>query len=51
MLTLSFIVKAIGFDDLLLDLGGHGQHQLQHLSHVITGTLPSLLHPRSIVWH
>lgn len=51
MLTLSFVVEAVGFDNLLLDLGCHREHQLQHLSHVIAGTFSSLLHPCSIFWY
>lgn len=51
MLTLSFVVEAVGFDNLLLNLGCHREHQLQHLSHVIAGTFSSLLHPCSIFWY
>lgn len=51
MLTLSFVVEAVGFDNLLLNLGGHGEHQLQHLAHVVAGTFSSLLHPCSVFWY
>lgn len=51
MLTLSFVVEAVSFDDLLLDLRGHGEHELQHLAHVVAGTFPGLLHPRRVFRH
>lgn len=51
LLTLSFIIEAIGLNNLLLNLGGHGEHQLQHLAHIIAGTFSRLLHPCSIFWH
>lgn len=51
MLTLSFVVEAVGFDNLLLNLGGHREHQLQHLAHVVAGTFSSLLHPCSVFWY
>lgn len=50
-LTFSLIIESIGFNHLLLNLGGHREHKLQHLAHVVAGTLSSLLHPCSIFWY
>lgn len=50
-LTLSFVVEPICLDNLLLNLRGHREHQLQHLAHVVAGTFSSLLHPGSIFWY
>lgn len=49
--TFSLIVKPICFDDLLLDLGGHRQHKLQHLAHVVAGALSGFLHAGCILRH
>ena len=46
--TLSLVVEAIGFDNLLLNLCGYWKDKLQHLPHVIAGTLPGLLHPCNV---
>lgn len=49
--TFSLVVEPICFDDLLLDLGGHGQHKLQHLAHVIAGALSGFLHAGCVLRH
>lgn len=42
--TFAVAGEPVGLDHVLLDLGGHGQEELQHLAHVIAGIVPSLLH-------
>lgn len=42
--TFAVAGEPVGLDHVLLDLGGHGQEELQHLAHVIAGVVPSLLH-------
>lgn len=49
--TFSFIVEAVCFDDLLLDLSGHREHELQHFAHVVAGAFSGLLHAGCILGH
>ena len=50
-LTFSLVVEAISFDNLLLDLCRDREHKLQHLAHVVAGTLPCLFHAGCILRH
>lgn len=47
--TFPVAAEAIGLDNLLLDLRGHGQHELQHLAHVVAGVVPSLVHAHGVL--
>lgn len=47
--TFPVAAEAIGFDNLLLNLRGHGQHELQHLAHVIARVVPGLVHPHGVL--
>ena len=51
MHTISISCESIFSDDLHLYLGGHREDKLHHLQHVITGTLPCLIHTQTILWH
>lgn len=42
--TFAVAAEPVGLDHVLLDLGSHGQQELQHLAHVVAGVVPSLLH-------
>lgn len=47
--TFPVAAEAISFDNLLLDLCGHGQHELQHLAHVVARIVSSLIHAHGVL--
>lgn len=48
--TFPVATKAIGFNNLLLDLCGYWKHELQHLPHIVARIVSSLVHAHRILW-
>lgn len=48
--TFPVAAEAIGFNNLLLDLCGYGQHELQHLAHIVARIVSSLVHTHGVLW-